>query len=67
MNWDIVEGNWKQIKGKVQRQWGEITGDRLEIIAGKHAQMAGAMQESFGVIRSKALRNETRRQSPRSN
>ena len=25
MNWDTVEGNWKQIKGKVKEQWGKLT------------------------------------------
>ncbi len=32
MNWDRVEGNWKQIKGKVQQQWGKLTNDDLNLV-----------------------------------
>ena len=35
MNWDKVEGNWKQLKGKVQQKWGKLTDDQLDVIAGK--------------------------------
>jgi len=35
MNWDRIEGNWKQIKGKAKAQWGKLTDDQLEVIAGR--------------------------------
>lgn len=35
MNWDIVEGNWKQFKGKAKEQWGKLTDDDLDVIAGQ--------------------------------
>lgn len=35
MNWDTVHGNWKQLKGKVQAQWGELTDDDFDTISGK--------------------------------
>ena len=35
MNWDKIEGNWKQLKGKVQQKWGKLTDDQLDVIAGK--------------------------------
>ena len=25
MNWDGIEGNWKQFTGKVKEQWGKLT------------------------------------------
>lgn len=49
MNWDIVEGNWKQFKGKVKEQWGNLTDDQLDQIAGKRDQLLGSIQESYGL------------------
>jgi len=41
MNWDIVEGNWKQFRGKVKAQWGKLTDDHLDVIAGKRTELVG--------------------------
>lgn len=49
MNWDIVEGNWMQFKGKVKTQWGKLTDDELDIIAGSRDQLAGRIQASYGI------------------
>lgn len=49
MNWDIVEGNWKQFKGKVRVQWGKLTDDQLDLIAGKRIELAGKIQEAYGI------------------
>jgi uncharacterized protein YjbJ (UPF0337 family) len=49
MNWDIVEGNWKQFKGKVRTRWGKLTDDQLDFIAGKRIELAGKIQEAYGV------------------
>jgi uncharacterized protein YjbJ (UPF0337 family) len=49
MNWDRVEGNWKQLKGNAKQQWGKLTDDQLDVIAGKRDQLAGKIQESYGV------------------
>jgi uncharacterized protein YjbJ (UPF0337 family) len=49
MNWDIVEGNWKQFKGKIRTRWGKITDDQLELIAGKRVELAGKIQEAYGI------------------
>ncbi|MEO8485702.1 MAG: CsbD family protein [Betaproteobacteria bacterium] len=54
MNWDRVEGNWKQFKGKVKEQWGRLTDDDLDIIGGKKDQLAGKIQESYGVSKDEA-------------
>lgn len=48
MNWDIVEGNWKQFKGKVKTQWGKLTDDQLDVIAGRRTELAGKIQEAYG-------------------
>lgn len=54
MNWDIVEGNWKQFKGNVKTQWGKLTDDHLDVIAGKRDALAGRIQEVYGVTREEA-------------
>ncbi|MBK8161285.1 MAG: CsbD family protein [Rhodospirillaceae bacterium] len=51
MNWDIVEGNWNQAKGKVKEQWGKLTDDDLATISGKRDQLAGKLQERYGMAK----------------
>jgi uncharacterized protein YjbJ (UPF0337 family) len=51
MNWDRIEGNWKQLKGSVKQQWGMLTDDQLEIAAGKCVSLSGRIQESNGIFR----------------
>lgn len=48
MNWNQIEGNWEQFKGKVQAQWGELTDDDLQVIKGNRRQLAGRLQERYG-------------------
>ena len=48
MNWNQIEGNWEQFKGKIQAQWGELTDDELDVIAGNRKQLAGKLQERYG-------------------
>lgn len=38
MDWDRVEGNWKQVKGKVKEKWGQLTDDDLNTIDGRREQ-----------------------------
>jgi len=49
MNWDRIEGNWKQLKGKIQQQWGKLTDDHLDVIAGKREHLSGKIQEMYGI------------------
>lgn len=56
MNWNTVEGNWKQFKGKVKVQWSKLTDDHLDAIAGNRGELAGKMQESYGVAKGEAER-----------
>src|SRR5215510_1915815 len=48
MDWNRIEGNWKQLKGKVKEQWGKLTDDDLDVIEGKRAQLEGKIQERYG-------------------
>lgn len=54
MNWDRIEGNWKQAKGKVKEQWGRLTDDHLNIIDGRRDRLLGQIQESYGIARDEA-------------
>jgi uncharacterized protein YjbJ (UPF0337 family) len=54
MNWDIIEGNWKQFKGKAKEQWGKLTDDTLDVIAGNRDQLAGKVQEAYGLSKDDA-------------
>jgi uncharacterized protein YjbJ (UPF0337 family) len=54
MNKDTVEGNWMQFKGKVKEQWGKLTDDDLDIIAGKRDQLLGRIQERHGITKDEA-------------
>ena len=46
MNWDRIEGNWKQFKGNAKQQWGKLTDDQLDVIAGKREHLSGKIQEA---------------------
>ena len=54
MNWERIEGNWKQIKGQAKAQWGKLTDDQLTEIDGKREQLAGKIQESYGITKDEA-------------
>ena len=56
MNWDRIEGNWKQFKGKAQQQWGNLTNDDLDVIEGRREELAGRLQERYGVAKDEAQR-----------
>lgn len=54
MNWDRIEGNWKQFKGRIKEQWGDLTNDELDRIAGRREQLVGRIQEAYGVTKDEA-------------
>jgi uncharacterized protein YjbJ (UPF0337 family) len=54
MNWDRIEGNWKQMKGAVKEQWGKLTDDHVDMIAGKRDKLVGRIQETYGCSRDEA-------------
>jgi uncharacterized protein YjbJ (UPF0337 family) len=51
MNWDHVEGKWKQYKGQVKERWGRLTDDDIGVINGKREQLVGRIQERYGMAR----------------
>lgn len=53
MNWDRVEGNWKEFKGKVKQQWGKLTDDDLDVISGKRDELEGVIQKRYGYERDR--------------
>jgi uncharacterized protein YjbJ (UPF0337 family) len=54
MNWDRIEGNWKQMKGKAREQFGKLTDSDFELIAGKRDQLVGRIQERYGISKDEA-------------
>ena len=56
MNWDRVEGNWKQFKGQIKEGWGKLTDDDISIINGKRDQLIGKIQERYGCAKDEADR-----------
>lgn len=54
MNWDRIEGNWKQLKGSAKAKWGKLTDDHLDVLAGQRTQMAGKIQELYGISKDEA-------------
>jgi uncharacterized protein YjbJ (UPF0337 family) len=54
MNWDRVQGNWKQFTGKVKEQWGKLTDDDIAKINGSREQLEGELQAKYGYAKDKA-------------
>lgn len=57
MNWDQIEGNWKQYTGRVKQKWGELTDDELIAIAGRRDQLAGKLQERYGLAKEQVQKD----------
>ena len=56
MNPDRIQGRWKQLKGKVKEQWGKLTDDDLDVIAGRREQVLGRIQQRHGLAKDEADR-----------
>ncbi len=56
MNWDQIAGNWKIAQGKAREQWGKLTDDDLDVVAGNKNQLTGKIQERYGQSREEAER-----------
>ena len=54
MNKDRIEGNWKQLKGSVKQQWGKLTDDQIDIVAGQREKLSGKIQEAYGITKDEA-------------
>ncbi|WP_029002828.1 CsbD family protein [Azorhizobium doebereinerae] len=56
MNWDRIEGNWKQFTGNVKAQWGKLTDDDLAEIKGNREVLEGKLQERYGIAKDEVKR-----------
>lgn len=54
MNWDQIEGQWKDLKGSIRSKWGKLTDDDIEVIGGKKDRFLGKLQERYGLEKDKA-------------
>jgi len=54
MNWDAIQGKWKEMKGKAREKWGELTDDDLAVVEGNKDQLVGLIQERYGKAREEA-------------
>ncbi|MFZ2075578.1 MAG: CsbD family protein [Xanthobacteraceae bacterium] len=51
MDWNRVEGNWKEVKGKIKQKWGQLTDDDLAQINGRRDQLEGRLQQRYGLAK----------------
>lgn len=56
MNWDRIEGNWKQVKGAAKEQWGKLSNDDFDVIEGRRDKLVGRIQEQYGIAKDEAER-----------
>jgi uncharacterized protein YjbJ (UPF0337 family) len=56
MNWNQIEGQWKQVKGKAKAKWGKLTDDEIDVIEGKRDQLVGKIQQRYGIAKDQAER-----------
>ena len=54
MNWDAIQGNWKQYKGQAQQKWGELTDDDLDTAEGNREELEGKIQAKYGKTKEEA-------------
>ena len=57
MNWDRIEGQWRELKGRAQQRWGKITDDDWDLIAGKREELIGRVQKLYGKHKDLAERD----------
>lgn len=58
INWNIVQSNWKQFKGKVRAQWGKRSSDRSDEFANKNDEVADKIQETYGDAKDKVVERD---------
>jgi uncharacterized protein YjbJ (UPF0337 family) len=57
MDWNRIEGNWKQFKGRAKEKWGRLTDDDLDVIDGRREQLEGKIQERYGLAKDQAKKD----------
>jgi uncharacterized protein YjbJ (UPF0337 family) len=56
MNWDTIEGQWTQIRGKLREEWGRLSDDEPSVTAGRRNQLLGVLQKRYGIARAELER-----------
>jgi uncharacterized protein YjbJ (UPF0337 family) len=56
MNWDRIKGSWNEYKGKAKQQWGKLTDDDLDVVDGRREELAGKIQNRYGIAKDEAER-----------
>jgi uncharacterized protein YjbJ (UPF0337 family) len=56
MNWDQIEGKWKQFTGSAKERWGKLTDDDLQTLTGQKDNLVGRIQERYGIAKDDAER-----------
>jgi len=54
MNTDRLQGNWKQLMGEARKQWGKLTDNDWEQVAGNRDKLMGLVQERYGIAKDAA-------------
>ena len=54
MNWDQIEGKWKQFTGSARERWGKLTDDELVALGGKKDHLVGKIQARYGIAKAEA-------------
>jgi uncharacterized protein YjbJ (UPF0337 family) len=57
MNWDLIEGNWKQFAGRVKQQWGKLTDDEIAQVNGSRDQLEGIIQARYGYAKDQVKKD----------
>lgn len=58
MNWNRIEGNWKQLSGSALQHWGRLTHDGLSVLAGQRNSLRGRIQERHGLSQDAAKQQD---------
>ncbi|MGE0440128.1 MAG: CsbD family protein [Gemmatimonadales bacterium] len=56
MTWDTIAGAWKQVRGSIREQWGKLTDDDLDVVAGRRDQLVGLIQRKYGFAKEQVER-----------
>jgi uncharacterized protein YjbJ (UPF0337 family) len=54
MNWNIIEGKWKEVSGSLREKWGDLTDDEIQSLSGKRDQLEGVIQTKYGITQEQA-------------
>jgi uncharacterized protein YjbJ (UPF0337 family) len=56
MNWEQIQGNWMQMRGRAKQRWGKLTDDDLDVIEGRREELIGRLQTRYGIAKEEAER-----------